>query len=95
LIRSGRPDLALAELERASAFDAFDPYADLLRLIALLRAGKATEARARESGARAEVEAYFRYDRSWFERLMLTALQNEAEMLFMDHDLPARPFAGP
>ena len=49
LIRSGRPDLALPELDRASSFMAFDPYVDMLRLIALLRAGKAAEARARRA----------------------------------------------
>ena len=95
LIRSGRPDLALSELDRAGAFDAFDPYAEMLRLIALLRAGKAAEARARKPGALAEIDAYFRYDRSWYERLMLAVLQHEAESLFMDADLPANPFAGP
>ncbi len=95
LIRSGRPDLALPELDRASSFMAFDPYVDMLRVIALLRAGKAAEARARKPQALAEIDAYFRYDRSWYERLMLAVLQNEAELLFMDYDLPARPFADP
>jgi eukaryotic-like serine/threonine-protein kinase len=95
LIRSGRPDLALPELDRVRAFDAFDPYAELLRLIALLRAGKTAEARARKPGALAEIDAYFRYDRTWYERLMLAVLQNEAESLFMDADLPAKPFAAP
>jgi hypothetical protein len=95
LLRSGRPDLALPELDRASGFDAFDPYTEMLRLIALLRAGKAAEARARKPGALAEIDAYFRFDRPWHERLVLAVLEHEAVSLFMDADLPAKPFAGP
>jgi tetratricopeptide (TPR) repeat protein len=95
LLHSGRPDLALPELEPASAFGAFHPYSEMLRLIALLRVGKAAEARARKPEALAEIDAYFRFDRPWYDRLMLAVLQNEVESLFMDADLPANLFADP
>jgi hypothetical protein len=95
LLRAGRADEALVELDKAAGLGLSDPFAGLLAAIAHARAGRVAEAKARLDGALAAIAAEPGRPASWPEKAGLAVLQAEAERAVMDCGFPADPFAGP
>jgi hypothetical protein len=95
LLRAGRADEALVELDKAAGLGLSDPFAGLLAAIAHARAGRIAEAKSRLDTALAAIAAEPGRPASWPEKAGLAVLQAEAERAVMDCGFPADPFAGP